>query len=405
MSRRLIVCVGVLAVLGVFPATSASASKPSSHLKVTSYARPVCSVSTSPKYASCMAWVKTDKAGTPMVSPNVAVGMTPAQFHTAYNLPMTVTGKPTIAIVDAYKNPNIYTDLQRYQERFHVSTFHKCKTRTAGNCLFVLNERGRTSPLPPSNPGWSTEISLDVEIARAICQNCRIELFEADSASFHDLMVAVNTAADRGAEVISNSYGAYGYDCGPRASYNHPGIAITVSAGDNGYGVACPANLNTVVSVGGTSLTLNGDNSYNSETVWSGSGSGCSTANTAQSWQSGNANWPGIACSGRGMNDVSADADPNTGAAILDSYGAGGWVQVGGTSLSAPLIAGVYALAGNASDWSYPAQSVYVADPSNFNDVTTGTNGTCGGLLLTCNAGSGYDLPTGIGTPNGLGGF
>jgi subtilase family serine protease len=404
MSRRLIVCVGVLAVLGVFPATSAFASKPSPHLKVTSYARPVCSVSTSPKYASCMAWVKTDKAGTPMVNPNVAVGMTPAQFHTAYNLPTTVTGKPTIAIIDAYASPTIYSDLQRYQERFHVSTFHKCKTRTQGNCLFVMNERGRTSPLPPNNPGWSTEIALDVEIARAICQNCRIELFEADSATFHDLRVAVNTAADRGAKAISNSYGAP-YDCSNQASYNHPGIAITVSAGDSGYGVACPASMNTVISVGGTSLNLNGDNSYNSETVWSLSGSGCATANTAQSWQSGNANWPGIACSGRGMNDVSADADPNTGAAILDSYGAGGWVQVGGTSLSAPLIASVYALAGNASTWSYPAQSVYDS-PGSLHDVTTGDNdnGSCP-VAAWCNAGSGYDLPTGIGTPNGLGGF
>ena len=405
MSRRLIVCVGVLAVLGVFPTTSASASKQAPKLKVTSYAKPVCTASRSPKVASCMAWVKTDKSGTPLVDPNVAVGMTPAQFHTAYNLPTTVSGKPTIAIVDAYKNPNIYSDLQRYQDRFHIPSFRKCKTSAMGNCFLALNERGKQSPLPPSNPSWSTEIALDVEVARAICQNCRIELFEANSASFHDLRVAVNTAADRGADVISNSYGVYGYDCSPQAAYNHPGIAITVSAGDSGYGIACPANLNTVVAVGGTSLTLNGDNSYNSETVWSGSGSGCSTANTAQPWQSGNANWPGIACSGRGMNDVSADADPSTGAAILDSYGAGGWIQVGGTSLSSPLIASVYALAGNASSWNYPAQSVYDS-PGSLHDVTTGDNdnGSCS-VPAWCHASAGYDLPTGIGTPNGLGGF
>jgi subtilase family serine protease len=404
MARRLIVCVGVLAVLGIVPVASASASKPGSHLKVTSYARPVCAVSRSPKYASCMAWVKTDRSGTTLADPNVAVGMTPAQYHTAYDLPETVTGKPTIAIVDAYKNPSIYTDLQRYQERFHWGTYHKCASRTQGNCFIALNERGRTSPMPPSNPGWATEIALDVEIARAICQNCRIELFEADSESFHDLRVAVNTAADRGAKVISNSYGAYLYDCGNQASYNHPGIAITVSAGDSGYGVACPADMNTVIAVGGTTLTHNLDSSY-SETVWDGTGSGCSSANPPQTWQSSNGNWATIACAGRGMNDVSADADPNTGAAIYDTYANGGWIQVGGTSLSAPLIAGVYALAGNASDWSYPAQSVYDADPSNFNDVTSGSNGTCGGAQLTCSAGVGYDLPTGVGTPNGLGGF
>jgi subtilase family serine protease len=405
MARRLIVCVGVLAVLGIYPVASASASQPGSHLKVTSYARPVCAVSTSPRYASCMAWVKTDKSGTPLASPNVAVGMTPVQFHTGYNLPNTVTGKPTIAIVDAYKNPNIYTDLQRYQERFNWGTYHKCASKTQGNCFIALNERGQSSPMPPSDPGWATEIALDVETARAICQNCRIELFEANSANFHDLRVAVNTAATRGAKVISNSYGAYLDDCANQASYNHPGIAITVSAGDNGYGIACPASMNTVVSVGGTSLNLNPDNTYNSETVWDGSGSGCSAMNPAQAWQSANANWATIACGGRGMNDVSADADPNTGAAIYDTYANGGWIEVGGTSLSAPLIASVYALAGNVPDWSYPSQSLYTADPSNFNDVTTGTNGTCGGALLTCSAGAGYDLPTGVGTPKGLGGF
>jgi subtilase family serine protease len=403
MTRRLIVCVGVLAALGVFPAGSASASKPGSHVKVTSYARPVCSVSTSPKYASCMAWVKTDKAGTPMVSPNVVAGMTPAQFHKAYNLPDTSAGNQTIAIVDAYKNPNIYADLKNYQERFHISTYHKCASKAQTNCLFVMNQRGRTSPLPPSDRGWATEIALDVEIARAICQNCRIELFEANTSSFHDLRVAVNTAASRGADVISNSYGAYLYECTGQNAYNHPNVAITVSAGDSGYGIACPANLNTVISVGGTRLIRNPDFTY-TETVWSGTGSGCSTANSPQPFQATADNWALIACPGRGMNDVSADADPQSGAAIYDSYGSGGWTVVGGTSLSAPLVAAVYALAGNASTWTYPAQSVYDS-PGSLNDVTTGSNGSCGAHLLTCDAGTGYDLPTGIGTPNGLGGF
>src|ERR1700756_3268726 len=139
MWRRLIVSVSALAMLGILPATSASASKPGSQLKATSYARPLCSVSTSPKYAACMAWVKTDKAGTPLVTPDLVAGMTPAQFHTAYNLPTTVAGRHTIAIVDAYKNPSIYTDLQRYQERFHVSTFHRCTSRAQTDCLLAMN--------------------------------------------------------------------------------------------------------------------------------------------------------------------------------------------------------------------------------------------------------------------------
>jgi subtilase family serine protease len=391
-------------VLGAFPAASASASKPAAVRKPTSYARPVCSVSTSPKYAGCMAWVKTNKAGVPMVNPNVAVGMTPAQFHTAYNLPNNAVGHHTIAIVDAYKNPNIYADLRTYQQTFGISTFHKCTNASMTNCLLVMNQNGATSPLPPSDPGWAVEIALDVEIARAICQNCRIELFEAKTASFTNLKAAVNTANRRGAEVISNSYGSYGYDCSGLSAYNHPGVAITVSAGDSGFGVACPANLNTVVAVGGTSLTLNGDDTYNSESVWDGSGSGCSSANAAQTWQTSNGNWATIGCSGRGMNDVSADADPNTGAAIYASWGHHGWIQVGGTSLSAPLIGAVYALAGNSSNWSYPAQSVY-DNAGSLRDVTTGNNGSCPGHPLQCTGGTGYDLPTGIGSPNGLGGF
>ena len=233
--------------------------------------------------------------------------------HRATAFPNNAVGHHTIAIVDAYKNPNIYADLRHYQETFGVSTFHKCTNAAMTNCLLVMNQNGKTSPLPPSDPGWAVEIALDVEVARAICQNCRIELFEANSSSFTNLKAAVNTANRRGAEVISNSYGSYGYDCTGLSAYNHPGVAITVSAGDSGYGVACPANLNTVVAVGGTSLTLNGDNTYNSETVWDGSGSGCSAANSPQTWQSSNGNWATIACGGRGMNDVSADADPNTG--------------------------------------------------------------------------------------------
>lgn len=104
------------------------------------------------------------------------------------------------------------------------------------------------------------------------------------------------------------------------------------------------------------------------------------------------------------MNDVAADADPATGAAVYDSYGYGGWMVVGGTSLSAPIIAGAYALAGNASALAYPAQGLYTAPASSFHDVTSGTNGTCP-IALQCHAGSGFDLPTGVGTPKGIGGF
>src|SRR5262249_33127016 len=147
---------------------------------------------------------------------------------------------------------------------------------------------------------------------------------------------------------------------------------------------------------------------YSSESVWGnvsgGTGSGCSALNPAPSWQTGLSNWTSTGCGTfRAMNDVAADADPGTGAAIYDSYGEPGWLQVGATSLSAPLIAGMYALAGSAITRTTPVNSLYSA-PFDLRDVTTGSNGTCS-TTLQCNAGVGYDLPTGLGTPYGLGAF
>ena len=367
----------------------------------------VCPVSTSPTRFECLSEIRTNQNGQPLVSADTPSGYGPAQFHTAYNLPTTSATNQTIAIVDAYANPNVYSNLQTYDQRFGLPAFPLCSTSQQSACLAILNQNGSTSGLPSGDSGWGLEISLDVQVAHAICQNCRINLYEANSDYTSDLDTAVNTAAVEGANVISNSYGSFLYECNDTA-YNHPSVAVVVSSGDDGYGVACPASMNTVVSVGGTSLYLNGSGGYGSENVWwndyGGTGSGCSSLNPAPSWQTSNANWSSIACGGgRGMNDVSADADPGTGASVYDSYGYGGWVVMGGTSLSAPLIAGVYGLAASASSYAYPAQSVYQS-PGSLHDVTSGSNGYCYDYLQ-CDAGSGYDLPTGIGTPNGLGGF
>jgi subtilase family serine protease len=273
-------------------------------------------------------------------------------------------------------------------------------------CFQKLNQDGKASPLPRTNAGWALEISLDVEIAHAICQDCKILLVEAKSNSFSNLAAAVNTAAAMGANVISNSYGGSELNSTLSGAYDHPGVAITVSAGDAGYGVESPASLNTVVAVGGTTLTLGANNSYGNETVWSGTGSGCSAYFAAQSWQTGLANWSATGCgSNRGVADVAADADPATGAAVYDStryQGRSGWFQVGGTSLSAPLIGAVYALAGDAGAVSYPASIAY-SNAGSLHDVSQGSNGSCGTIM--CNAGTGYDGPTGLGTPNGLGAF
>jgi subtilase family serine protease len=369
----------------------------------------VCPVSTSPIYAECLSWVATTAQGVPLTSAGVLTaprGYGPGKFHAAYAVPTTTAASAhqIIAIVGAYNNKYLYADLQVFIQQYRLPPLPKCERRTQLHCFVKVNQQGHKTPLPPSNVGWGIEAALDVQTAYGMCQNCRIEVVEASTNSFTNFTHAVNTAVARGADVVSNSYGSYGSDCAI-SGYDHPQVAIVVSSGDKGFGISCPAVLNTTVSVGGTSLTLNPDNSYGSEHVWDGSGSGCSPSHSlAQGWQVTATNWAAIGCgSGRGMNDVSADADPATGAAIYDSFGFPGWVVVGGTSLAAPLIAGVYALAGNSASFNYPAQAAY-ASPSSMHDVTTGSNGSCS-PSLQCHAGAGYDLPTGMGSPNGLGGF
>ena len=406
MIKRIAVSVaGVLALSLSAMALPGAQAAPLAPRASTHSAR-VCRVSISPDRVGCFARVRTDINGMPLVTPSVPSGLGPTQFHAAYQLPTTATGNQTIAIVDAYKNPNVFKDLKAYNLAFGLPVFPKCSATHKKSCFQVLNQNGTATPLPAGNTGWGLEIDLDVQVAHAVCQNCKIMLIEAASDDFTDIEAAVNRAVTKGAKVVSNSYGDYGNDCA-EPGYDHPNVAIVVSSGDAGYQVSCPAVLNTVVSVGGTHLTLAGDGTYGSESVWSGSGSGCSLFSTARSWQTSLSGYAAIGCgANRGMNDVAAVADPASGAAVYDSYGYGGWMVVGGTSLSAPLIAATYALAGNASSWAYPAQSVYAAPSSSFNDVTSGSNGSCVPLLsLKCTAGVGYDLPTGVGTPKGLGGF
>jgi subtilase family serine protease len=353
--------------------------------------------------ARCHAVAVTDANGnvTAAVLPS---GFGPAQFHGAYSLPTTAPSKQTIAIVDAYNDPTAKADLDTFNSTFGLPFFPNCGGAITTACFQKVNQAGNASPLPRKNAGWALEISLDVQVAHEICQNCKILLVEAKTASFANLSTAVNTAASLGATVISNSYG--GSDTGPRAAYNHPGIAITASSGDAGYGVESPASFNTVVAVGGTTLTIAAGNTYGSERVWSGAGSGCSSLNTARGFQTSTAGWAATGCgTRRGVADVAADADPSTGAAVYDStayQGRKGWFTVGGTSLSAPLIAAVYALAGNAGSANYPASLPY-AHTSSLHDVTTGSNGTCGTTM--CRGAAGYDGPTGVGTPNGLNAF
>jgi Bacterial Ig-like domain len=355
--------------------------------------------------AGCHARVSTDRNGKPLAASGPS-GLSPAQFHGAYGLPATGPAGQTIAIVDAFDSPTIESDLGVFS-----STFGLPACTTANGCFKKVNQSGAAGPYPSANAGWALEIALDVETAHAICQNCKILLVEATTNGLTDLAAAENTAATLGATVISNSFGGSEF-AGETTdtAYNHPGIPITVSAGDSGFGAEYPASSPYVVAVGGTTLTVGASNTYGGEAAWSGSGSGCSAYTSAQAWQTADSHWAQTGCgSMRGVADVAADANPSTGASVYDTtkyQGQSGWFTVGGTSLAAPLIAGVYGLAGGGSG-SYPAALPYAHQsdlPAALHDVTSGSNGSCGTSTM-CKGAAGYDGPTGVGTPNGLAAF
>ena len=357
-----------------------------------------------PDQASCHALRRTDvtphrnNPNGPNVTPS---GYGPSDLQSAYNLASASAGNggsATVAIVDAYDDPNAAADLAVYRAQYGLST---CGT----GCFTKVDQTGGTN-YPSGDTGWSQEISLDLDMVSAICPNCHILLVEASSNSLANLGAAVNYAASvPGVVAISNSYGAGEFSGEGNYSssyYNHLGIAVTVSAGDSGYGVEFPAASQFVTAVGGTTLTHASNTRGWSETVWSGTGSGCSAYIAKPSWQKD------TGCSRRTVGDVAADADPNTGVAVYDTYGQGGWLVFGGTSVASPIIASVYALAGNAGSVTYGSYSY--THRSSLNDVTSGSNGRCTRGRNTsqqylCTGEPGYDGPTGNGTPNGTGGL
>ena len=347
--------------------------------------------------ANCGALVVADSAGSPLAGGAPPAGaLSPAQFHSAYNLPTTGSGGATLAIVDAFDDPAAEADLAAYNAAFNLPA-----CTTANGCFRKVSQTGGTN-YPAVDAGWALEISLDVQIAHAICQDCKILLVEASSAQLSDLGKAVNEAVALGANAISNSWGSREYSnevVDEQTYFRHPGVAITASTGDNGYGVEFPAASRYVTAVGGTTLSLASNGSYLGETAWSGAGSGCSQYVQKPAWKTDSG------CVRRSLADVSADADPNTGAAVFDCVpysGQTGWFQIGGTSLASPLIAAAYALAGNTAAYQDP--SGLYSRASSLHDVTSGSNGFCSGSYL-CTARVGYDGPTGLGTPNGVGAF
>ncbi len=410
------------------------------------------------------AGVQPYTVGAGATSHGEAGGLTPEDLETAYGFSSEGGSGQTVAIVDAYDDPDIAADLASFDAHYGI---HEC-----GECFRVVNQEGNSNPLPNDDTsGWSVEISLDVETVRAVCHGCRILLVDAKTPSYPNLAAAENTAALLGAREISNSYGGpeQGVQLNKTASaYEHPGVVVAAATGDDGWedwnldltesgeAANAPATLPDVVSVGGTSLELESDGARERETVWNdygeegflglevpgyATGGGCSELFAAQPWQLRAPGFSATGCGGRRLAaDIAADADPFTGLDVYDSYefctaktcrepflAEGDWHTVGGTSLATPLIAAMYALAGGANGAGYPAVSLYGhLGQASLYDVTQGGSGFCdalpasicghpnsesGGYLLdcegttSCDAAVGYDGPSGVGTPNGLEAF
>ena len=386
-----------------------------------------CNAATSPGVMHCLGYTsdrraeRSGNARSQTTGSSTTVGYIPSQLRSAYNLTATGSSSETVAIVDAYNDPNAASDLATYRSAYGLAA-----CTAASGCFKQESETG-TSSLPSTDYGWSEEESLDLDMVSAICPGCHILLVEARSATEADLVTAENTAAaTSGVVAISNSWGGTesSSETTDDAAFNHHGVAITASSGDSGYGPIWPAASPYVTAVGGTSLSKASNTRGWTETVWStssteGTGSGCSAYEAQPSWQT-SLNLP-AGCSKRIVADVSAVADPATGVAVYDTAnscgtsswcdllislglvtGADGWVQVGGTSAASPIIASVYALADNTSglsNGSYP-----YSHTSALNDVTSGSTSTCTPAYL-CTAEPGYDGPTGLGTPNGTGAF
>jgi subtilase family serine protease len=347
--------------------------------------------------ATCFAIRQADTMQSRLAPNATPKGYGPADLRSAYNLTSRGRHSATVAVVDAYDDPNAEADLATYR-----STYGLPPCTTANGCFTKVNQNGRTSPLPTANPSWASEISLDIDMVSAICPNCRILLVEANVPSLTDLGTSVNTAVSLGAKYVSNSYGQPedGSESFADTTYfHHPGVAITASTGDSGYGIEYPASSAYVTAVGGTSLTRNSSTGDWSESAWSGAGSGCSSDVAKPRFQRDVT----TGCAKRADSDVSAVADPQTGVAVYQTYGATGWALYGGTSVASPIIASVYALAGTPGSRDIPASYPY-EHTHDLYDVTTGSNGTCS-VTVQCTAGTGWDGPTGLGTPDGTAAF
>ncbi len=334
---------------------------------------------------TCLALIQSKSGINPMVA-----GWAPIDFQTRYHLPSSTNGTGQIvAIVDAYDNPNVASDLAAYRSEFGLGTAN----------FFKYNQLGQQSNYPSGSTGWGVEIDLDVDMVSAVCPKCTIYLIEANGADSSDLEAAEAEAVTLGAHIISNSWICYGsVSCVDSSYFDTPHVLYLAASGDVGYDEnGAPEALANVVSVGGTVLAKSG--STYSETVWDGAGGGCATGVTKPAWQHD------PDCTSRTDSDVSAVAWQ---VAEYDTYGYSGWFTVGGTSVASPLTAAVYGLNGNAEHrqagrrfWNLTKKRRALQ----LNYISSGSDGSCGGEYL-CQAGTNqfgtYSGPAGWGTPLGI---
>jgi alpha-tubulin suppressor-like RCC1 family protein len=331
-------------------------------------------------------------------------GLDPEDLQSAYKIPTEGGEGQTVALVDAYGYPTAEADLAKYRSRYGLPPCTK-----ADGCFRQVNQEGEEGNYPRASEGWETESALDIEMVSAACPGCHILLAEANTASGEDLAATVELAAKLGATEISNSWGndtehCFGGDCEEEdAEMDHPGVLVTVSAGDSGYdnqevhgsSPGWPAVLPFVVSVGGTSLHKTKNARGWTDEVWSGSGGGCAVKEPKPIWQTD------TGCSARMDNDVAAVGACATPVSVYNS--GEGWGNVCGTSVSSPLVAGIEAHASSFSR-SLPGADAFYQDPEATFDVSAGSNGACTPPpqdAYFCSAQPGYDGPSGVGVPNG----
>ncbi len=348
------------------------------------------------------------------VQPMGGVAYGANQLRYAYSITETGARFKVIAVVSAYHSESAYQDIKDYRAMYNLGPMDHCTDpKTPGMvgtvlaqvpsgknpCFMQVDQKGAAVGFHETDdPGWAQETALDIEMATAICPHCSILLVEAKNASLDNLNLAVGAASRfKNVKSISNSYGGVDtpeFKYPAYASATAKGIAVVASSGDSGYGVLAPASFASVIAIGGTTLKVDQRGRWASESAWSKAGSGCSDYNRAAAWQ------PIFmtGCANKMTADFAAVADPATGVAVAFE---GGWFTFGGTSVSAPIIAGMYAI--GPTTGGAPA-AFTVANKNQLHDIVEGSNGRCT-VLYWCNAREGWDGPTGLGSPNGAGGF